>query len=307
MCARRLLFAAAFLACALAYEDAQQGDDKEAKLDQAVEKLREAIAAKTVPELRTFLRPLMGKQVQNFATGEAEELTPETDEVTMRAIVFEKSQRELLKIDPEKTKGWSTPSAGPAPPANSTEAAAKFMVEMAEHMKSLDTDGDGVLTREELAADIEGAEQALDEAGQEPTDLFEEMDTNKDGLIDKEEVKAAITKMNMVRTSQMEQKAPEKIIFQSIDKNGDGDLSPEEMEGTLKTAKEKFEEMGKDFEVTFDCLDTDEDGLLDPEEHAVLLSLGNKCPEPKAKAKAKAKPAKPKAEGNAEAAEHDEL
>jgi len=101
--------------------------------------------------------------------------------------------------------------------------------------KSFDTNGDGVVTKDEA--------QAAANARIEKT--FADLDTNHDGQITQDEVQAARDE----RRAEMEAKFAER--FKEADKNGDGLLSKEEAQAGLPMVARGF-----------DRLDTNKDGQL---------------------------------------------
>ena len=102
----------------------------------------------------------------------------------------------------------------------------------------LDTNHDGAISREEMAA-------AND---QRTAKMFDQLDTNHDGLITQEEIRAAAD----ARRAEMKEKAAAR--FKAADKNGDGFLSKDEATAMPMLARH------------FDALDTNKDGMLSPEE-----------------------------------------
>jgi Ca2+-binding EF-hand superfamily protein len=102
-------------------------------------------------------------------------------------------------------------------------------------IKAWDTNGDGVLSRDEAqaAADARVAQ------------LFERLDANKDGLITSDETQQARTERQAAARAHMDER------FKAADTNGDGLLSKEE-------AQKGMPMLGR----RFDALDTNKDGAI---------------------------------------------
>lgn len=104
--------------------------------------------------------------------------------------------------------------------------------------KKLDTNGDGVVTKEEAqAAGAEGMAKR-----------FDAMDLNKDGQLTQDEIQQS---REARRTAMKEKFAAD---FKAADKNGDGGLSKEEAAALPRIAQH------------FDQLDTNKDGVVTQEE-----------------------------------------
>ncbi len=103
---------------------------------------------------------------------------------------------------------------------------------------SFDTNGDGVVTKDEA--------QAAANARVEKT--FAELDTNHDGQITQDEVQAA----RDTRRAEMEAKFAER--FKEADKNGDGLLSKEEVQAGMPMLARGFDRLdaNKDGQLTLD-------------------------------------------------------
>lgn len=102
---------------------------------------------------------------------------------------------------------WIAPASSqsaPEPPGAGNTSMAQFVARQTERIMAADTDGDGRISRAEMAA-------TADKAGRDPSRRFDAMDTNHDGYLDKGEIRAAL-----------EQR------FHRLDSNGDGILTPEE-------------------------------------------------------------------------------
>ena len=105
-------------------------------------------------------------------------------------------------------------------------------------LKLYDTNGDGVVTKDEAQA---AANARIDEK-------FAELDTNHDGQITQDEVQAA----RDARRAEMEAKVAER--FKEADKNGDGLLSKEEAKGGMPMLARGFDRLdaNKDGQLTLD-------------------------------------------------------
>lgn len=84
----------------------------------------------------------------------------------------------------------------------------QFVGRQTARLMAADTDGDGRISRAEMAA---LATMGAGKGGQDPSRRFDAMDTNHDGYLDKDEIRAAFEKR-----------------FHRMDLNGDGILTPEE-------------------------------------------------------------------------------
>jgi len=106
--------------------------------------------------------------------------------------------------------------------------------------KRWDTNGDGVISRDEAQA--AGAERIAK--------TFDSLDANKDGQLTQDEIQAARGK----RFAAMKERFAEH--FKSADKNGDGSLSKEEAEAGMPMLAKHFDEIdaNKDGQVGTDEL-----------------------------------------------------
>jgi len=109
----------------------------------------------------------------------------------------------------------------------------------ADLFKKWDTNGDGVVTKEEAQA-----ASAADLAKR-----FDELDLNKDGQVTREEMSQA---REARRTAMKERFAAD---FKAADKNGDGALSKDEATASMPLVARHF-----------DALDTNKDGVVTQEE-----------------------------------------
>jgi len=118
-----------------------------------------------------------------------------------------------------------------APPDRSAREAEMF--------QRLDTNQDGVLTKDELQA--KGAKRVAQS--------FDKLDRDKDGMVTQDEMREART----TRMAEMKEHAEER--FKAADKNADGSLSKEEATAGMPRAAKRF-----------DTLDQNKDGQLSPDE-----------------------------------------
>jgi hypothetical protein len=79
----------------------------------------------------------------------------------------------------------------------------QFLSRQTSRIMASDTDGDGKISRAEMAATAKG--------GRDPSHRFDAMDANHDGMLDASEIRTALTRR-----------------FQRLDRNGDGMLTPDE-------------------------------------------------------------------------------
>jgi hypothetical protein len=94
--------------------------------------------------------------------------------------------------------------AQPAPPpATGGMSLDQFLSRQTSRIMAADTDGDGKVSRAEMAAAAKN--------GRDPSRRFDAMDTNHDGMLDANEIRAALTRR-----------------FHRLDRNGDGMLTPDE-------------------------------------------------------------------------------
>jgi hypothetical protein len=101
--------------------------------------------------------------------------------------------------------------AQPAPPpATGGMSLDQFLSRQTSRIMAADTDGDGKVSRAEMAAAAKN--------GRDPSRRFDAMDANHDGMLDASEIRAALTRR-----------------FHRLDRNGDGLLTPDErMAGRMR-------------------------------------------------------------------------
>lgn len=133
-------------------------------------------------------------------------------------------------------EGQSGPH-GQAYEGRAHEGRAPMMLDM---FRSLDADGDGVVTAEELSA-----------AG--PAAAFAEADANGDGALEGDELTAFRAAQERAREERRQQR-----MIKRLDSDGDGKLSLEEIEAGNRRGPQQV----------FDRLDTDDNGEVSLEELA---------------------------------------
>jgi Ca2+-binding EF-hand superfamily protein len=111
----------------------------------------------------------------------------------------------------------------------------------------LDTNKDGVLTKDELQAIEKDPRQA--KGAERIAASFDKLDRDKDGMVTQEEMREART----TRMAAFKEQAATR--FREADKNSDGMLSKEETQAGMPRLAERF-----------DKLDQNKDGQLSPEE-----------------------------------------
>ncbi|WP_246332110.1 EF-hand domain-containing protein [Sphingomonas chungangi] len=89
----------------------------------------------------------------------------------------------------------------------------QFLSRQTSRIMAADTDGDGKVSRAEMAAAARN--------GHDPSRRFDAMDANHDGMLDASEIRAALTRR-----------------FHRLDRNGDGVLTPDERETGRMREKE---------------------------------------------------------------------
>lgn len=101
--------------------------------------------------------------------------------------------------------------AQPAPPpATGGMSLGQFLSRQTSRIMAADTDGDGKVSRAEMAAAAKN--------GHDPSRRFDAMDANHDGMLDASEIRAALTRR-----------------FHRLDRDGDGVLTPDErMAGRMR-------------------------------------------------------------------------
>jgi len=102
-------------------------------------------------------------------------------------------------------------SARAQSPATGGMTLDQFLARQTNRIMAADTDGDGKVSRAEMAA--------MAKNGRDPSRRFGAMDSNHDGLLDVGEIRDALTRR-----------------FRRLDRNGDGMLTPDErMAGRMQS------------------------------------------------------------------------
>jgi hypothetical protein len=135
------------------------------------------------------------------------------------------SQREAMRHDGEH-RGWHGKGKGKhGPPSpekmlerfdankNGTLEATELPERMQEHLGDIDTSGDSVVTKDELAAHFKNKFMAR------AKERFEKKDTNKDGVLDQSELGDKWSKLSVA------------------DANGDQKLTPGELRAAFEAGK----------------------------------------------------------------------
>jgi Ca2+-binding EF-hand superfamily protein len=123
-------------------------------------------------------------------------------------------------------------AADGAPAPDPQARHEQMKARMLEKLKAADTNGDGMISREEANAALPMI-----------ATHFDEIDTNKDGFITLQEFGAAMKAMHHRHEG-----------LKQLDKNGDGLISHEEAQASPRLAKH------------FDAIDTNKDGFLSKDE-----------------------------------------
>jgi hypothetical protein len=136
-------------------------------------------------------------------------------------------------------------SAGAAQPAPKPIARADYINVLNSHFATMDTNHDGVVSRDEVAAQEQrDLAQAKANMQAQLRDAFKRLDTNKDGALSLAEFLATAPG---IKTSQ----TPEQLL-QTLDANHDGKISAEEF---------RAPQLAK-----FNRVDANHDGVVTPEE-----------------------------------------
>ncbi|EHP43969.1 calcium-binding EF-hand [Cupriavidus basilensis OR16] len=117
-------------------------------------------------------------------------------------------------------------TAAPAAPAPGPQAGMRHHMEGhggGMWLKSIDTDGDGMISKAEADA------------------LFNKIDTNHDGKLDKSEL--AAYRKTMMEQRRAEMQAEFEARFKAADKNGDGALTKAEVQAGMPHLAKHFDQM----------------------------------------------------------------
>jgi len=168
------------------------------------------------------------------------------------------------KLSPEEMKKMDTDGDGKLSGDEIKQAAKASSADPADRQKALDADGDGKLSGDELA-------KAAAEGKLPPAEM-KKLDKDGDGKLSPDELEqgakeantkaaAAAPKEKMKSAMKKKFKSPEEAM-KTMDADGDGKISPEEMEQGLKdqgVSPDEAKKMAKD-------LDKDGDGKVSPDE-----------------------------------------
>ena len=100
-----------------------------------------------------------------------------------------------------------------SPPARGGLSLDEFLSRQTDRIMAADTDGDGKVSRAEMAA--------MAKNGHDPSRRFDAMDANHDGLLDRSEIRVALTRR-----------------FHRLDRNGDGLITPDDrMAGRMRARR----------------------------------------------------------------------
>ncbi|KAG2375230.1 hypothetical protein C9374_009853 [Naegleria lovaniensis] len=141
-----------------------------------------------------------------------------------------------------------------------------FIEEMKKAFSTIDTNGDGKLSKNELAVAIRSF--GMDPSAKELNDLFQ-MAGSKDGFIDFEQFSSLMKKSVNIELFEDDRKKKKSIttIFDSIDKNGDGFIDLQEFKELLESIPGASRiNPEKDVQIMKEILasmDQNKDGLVD--------------------------------------------
>lgn len=126
-----------------------------------------------------------------------------------------------------------------------------------------DKDGDGMITKDEFKAIVEELGHTASE--QEWNAMMEEMDADQDGSVDFAEFLAVMARRLMLSDNE------EEILeaFRVFDKDGNGELSAQELKAVLTTLGEKL--TPEECDEIIQLADQDKDGVINYREFVRLL------------------------------------
>ncbi|XP_011090473.1 calcium-dependent protein kinase 17 [Sesamum indicum] len=139
------------------------------------------------------------------------------------------------------------------------------IIGLKEMFKSMDSDGNGTITLEELRQGL--AKQGTKLSEYEVKQLMEAADADGNGTIDYEEFITATMHMN-----RMDREEHLYTAFQYFDKDNSGYITIEELEQALR---EFGMGDGKDIKEIVSEVDTDNDGRINYDEFAAMMKKGN--------------------------------
>jgi hypothetical protein len=265
---------------------------------QEPDKLLMAICARDKVQLQQIIDAAAAK-------GKTIEVPDDASVEALRSAVYTHAQGEVPGQEPKPFPGCegvplpsSTPAAASATgrrkaPASQTDVMAK-MADML--MKTKDLDKDGKLSREEMKQLVDSTNAQAKASGQPEVDFFKSVDKDGDDLLNQEELEAFFraqqgamgagakaAKPAKAKPSKAAEGAkaagggqPDygKLMFKGLDKNGDGELSREEMQPIIEktnqqTSNQANGEKGEDF---FDSMDKNGNGSIDQDEAATFFA-----------------------------------
>lgn len=233
---------------------------------QEADPLRNAIMLKSIEDL------------VGIASKAGLEHAKDADLESMRALIYEFAQREKPAHVPRKRwDGSEMPAAGKTDDA-SAQAKSALPADMGARMfASLDKDGDGKLSRDEMATMIEKANAAAKAQGESvPSDFFGSLDRNSDGSVDRSEADDFFkTIMSGSAPQKPAAKGPSAkgdgsqmsaALFSAMDKDGDGALSRAELATLVEKANAANKKNNLPEVDFFETMDVNKDGKVTEDE-----------------------------------------
>lgn len=137
------------------------------------------------------------------------------------------------------------------------------MIELHDAFKKFDLNGDGRITRDELATAMTSFGKRISE--EEVDQILHRVDQDGNGVIDFPEFLAL---MELHRPSE-DPEQEIKMLFEQIDTNGDGFISQKELKKMMKGLDEKVKK--KDVKQMMKFADTNKDGKISFSEFKVMV------------------------------------